>query len=668
MSSNTDNARSFLWEADADVEPGARLRNTQRSTGFSTRDFVVDQSVNLNYRSEASPSGSTAGGENNTGGTHNSSSNSIISGLFRANTDGPGNRGSFDEYGDASALVDSEEYIDGDMRRRSWLKWGHCRQGLCSKFTLTLAVSLVASVLVVKTLASTIALNREYNINGAERPNGNGNSNSNSKQQNHQRYDNIRSRIVKAGLTSQEIFEGKSSPQKVALNWLAVEDSANIGHDDPALLDRYGLAVLYYSSTNALKTSLAGGWTNSDNWMTEKGICSWHGVECLPREQESTAENDFTPFTKTYDANNRVTGIRLQENNMEGQIPDELSAFEELLVLDVRDNKWSHKLPASLGKLSKLRDLLVKGNDIVGTLPVEYSGLTELHILNLAHNQFQGPIPDGWLTQLTKLRYFSVSRNTYLTGTFPNLSRMTHLTGLFLEGNKFEGNLPEWLGSLTSLMDLRVGKNKLGGSITILASLKKLETLYIDNNLFTGSIPNMFDRLYRLVEIQMQDNAFEGSIPLTLTHLQTLRNLNLASNQLNGVIPPGLGLLTDVMTISLANNRFEGSIPTLLGRLDDITDLTLSNNTFSGKIPTELGGCFRLKGLQLQKNTLTGDIPPQLGMLKGLTNLRLESNQLADTGMPPEVCNLRENEELTVLSADERVQCECCTALSDSTF
>ena len=140
-------------------------------------------------------------------------------------------------------------------------------------------------------------------------------------------------------------------------------------------------------------------------------------------------------------------------------------------------------------------------------------------------------------------------------------------------------------------------------------------------------------------------------------------NLNLASNQLNGVIPPGLGLLTDVITISLANNQFEGSIPTLLGRLDDITDLTLSNNTFTGTIPTELGGCFRLNGLQLQKNTLTGDIPPQLGKLKSLINLRLESNQFADTGMPPEVCNLREYEELSVLSVDELVPCECCTEL-----
>lgn len=71
-------------------------------------------------------------------------------------------------------------------------------------------------------------------------------------------------------------------------------------------------------------------------------------------------------------------------------------------------------------------------------------------------------------------------------------------------------------------MDLRLGQNKFHGPLTTLTSLQNLETLHINNNTFTGTIPDMFDQLFRLHELMMQRNQFVGSIPLTLTHLQSL--------------------------------------------------------------------------------------------------------------------------------------------------
>ena len=106
-------------------------------------------------------------------------------------------------------------------------------------------------------------------------------------------------------------------------------------------------------------------------------------------------------------------------------------------------------------------------------------------------------------------------------------------------------------------------------------------------------------------------------------------------------------------------------MPTLLGKLDDVTRLFLNDNEFSGRIPTELGLCFRLVALHLESNQLTGEIPPQLGELDTLETLMLESNKMAGVVMPPQVCALRNEGDLSVLTADclgdEQVTCTCCS-------
>jgi hypothetical protein len=72
------------------------------------------------------------------------------------------------------------------------------------------------------------------------------------------------------------------------------------------------------------------------------------------------------------------------------------------------------------------------------------------------------------------------------------------------------------------IVDLRLGLNKFSGPLTALTSLQNLETLHLNDNAFNGTIPNMFDQLFRLHELMMQRNQFVGSIPLTLTHLQSM--------------------------------------------------------------------------------------------------------------------------------------------------
>jgi Leucine-rich repeat (LRR) protein len=71
-------------------------------------------------------------------------------------------------------------------------------------------------------------------------------------------------------------------------------------------------------------------------------------------------------------------------------------------------------------------------------------------------------------------------------------------------------------------VELRLDRNKLTGGIDSLQSLQNLEILHLQENQLSSTIPDMFDKLFRLHEFIIHSNKFTGIIPKTLTHLQGL--------------------------------------------------------------------------------------------------------------------------------------------------
>ena len=452
--SNVENARRFLWdEEDSSMTSGRSGRTsqsagtTQSRGGFSTRDFAVDQSVNLMAMGEDPVRGAAVGAA---GGGHSGSSanSSRLAGLFRATTGTEANAGRFDEYGDAAPSADAEEYIASDKRGRIGPVWTACAAAwysfldacalLCGRLggASGRKQRFVLACLLVGLGLLGGGLYVAFRGDGTE----SGSSNTGDE-----RLNSVIETLVNSKMVPRAVLKSRSpSPQKSAMEWIVEENT--IGSDHVAFLDRYALAVFYFSSSN----SRTAGWTNADGWLTEKGICSWYGIECVPREQEATEANNFTPFTRVYDDNAPITGIKLSNNEIEGVLPQEFGlALSNLITLDLQNNHLSHSLPSTLGKLGQLRDLLVRGNQIVGTLPTELSGLSQLHQLHLADNQFEGTVPEEWAA-LKELRSLAVSHNL-LTGSFPDTSKMTHLLNLYLDDNDFEGSLPTYLAELTDL-------------------------------------------------------------------------------------------------------------------------------------------------------------------------------------------------------------------------
>ena len=365
--------------------------------------------------------------------------------------------------------------------------------------------------------------------------------------------------------------------------------------------DREALVALYNAT---------GGpnWADSTNWLSEGPIGEWYGV--------------------TADATGRVTHLDLNHNNLSGPIPAELGNLSNLRELVLWQNQLSGPIPPALQNLTQLAHLDLDVNRLSGTIPPWLGDLEALTELHLRHNQFEGSIPPE-LGKLPSLTLLSLHDNL-LTGQIPSeLGNLSSLTDLRLYNNRLTGSIPAWLGDLSNLTVLYLGRNELTGPIpTELQNLSKLKGLGLWEIQLSGTVPSWIGEFTELERLYLSRNQLEGPIPVWLSNLSNLTHLNLAGNQLTGPIPTQLGNLSNLTALALYGNQLTGSIPPGLGNLSKLTHLQLYQNQFTGPIPTQLGNLSNLTVLALYGNQLTGSIPPGLGNLSKLTYLQLYRNQL----------------------------------------
>ena len=153
--------------------------------------------------------------------------------------------------------------------------------------------------------------------------------------------------------------------------------------------------------------------------------------------------------------------LDLSENSFSGAVPA-LSALTKLLVLDLSFNDFT-ALPA-LNSLTLLEYLAFCNNQLSGNLPDNLSALVQLGYLDASNNSFSGNIPSTW-SSLTRIQILYLYSNS-LGGNIPAwLTNFTALAKLALDGNNLDGNIPSGLGSLPNLAELYLSQNRLTGSI-----------------------------------------------------------------------------------------------------------------------------------------------------------------------------------------------------------
>ena len=114
------------------------------------------------------------------------------------------------------------------------------------------------------------------------------------------------------------------------------------------------------------------------------------------------------------------------------------------------DNRITGDLPAQLLRQPLLEEVFLHNNNLTGTLPTSFS--PNLRALLLASNNLSGPIPEelGGLKKLTDLR---LNRNQ-LSGPIPSsLTGATALQVLRLDYNRLVGPIPAGLAKRLMVFD-----------------------------------------------------------------------------------------------------------------------------------------------------------------------------------------------------------------------
>ena len=355
-----------------------------------------------------------------------------------------------------------------------------------------------------------------------------------------------------------------------------------------------------------------------------------------------------------------LINLELSQNNFTGEIPGEIGKLSKLWQLELFENGLTGKLPASMvnltslanfdasangleGDLSALRkcnnlvSLQLFDNKFSGEIPREFGEFKSLVNLSLYTNQLTGTLPEK-LGSWAEFIFIDVSEN-FLTGPIPpHMCKKGTMTLLLILQNNFTGPIPETYANCPTLVRFRVSKNSLSGTVpsgiwglpkldiidiennafegpitSDIAGAKSLKQLVVGHNRLTGELPEEISEAKMLVSIQMNDNRLSGKIPAAIGESKKLGTLRLDNNMLSGGIPKQLGSSASLSVLNFANNSLTGKIPSSLGSLPNLNSLNLSNNELSGEIPSSVAS-IRLSLLDLSNNKLSGRIPQALSI------------------------------------------------------
>nr|DAD32427.1 TPA_asm: hypothetical protein HUJ06_011278 [Nelumbo nucifera] len=189
-----------------------------------------------------------------------------------------------------------------------------------------------------------------------------------------------------------------------------------------------------------------------------------------------------------------------------GQIPTIFSSLTKL-----QSNRFSGRIPASLGRLAQLLIFDLSRNSLSGSLPLTFGGLTSLLKLDLSNNLLEGKLPN-------------------------ELKNLKNLTLLDLRNNRFSGGLTQSLQEMVSLEEMVLSNNPIGGDLMSFEweKMQSLIVLDLSNMGLTGEIPDTMAELKRLRFLGLNDNDLSSHVPPKLSAMPCLNTLNLYRNDLTG--------------------------------------------------------------------------------------------------------------------------------------
>ncbi|KAK9062443.1 hypothetical protein SSX86_019629 [Deinandra increscens subsp. villosa] len=321
-------------------------------------------------------------------------------------------------------------------------------------------------------------------------------------------------------------------------------------------------------------------------------------------------------------------------------------------------------LPKSLNQLSMLTNLGLQKNQFTGSLP-SLNGLSELRWAYFDYNLFD-EIPSDFFRGLDSLEVLALDNNPLNATTgwsIPvDLQNSVQLQNLSLMSCNLAGEIPDFLGSMSSLGVLKLSMNRISGGIPLTFNESVLRILWL-NGQSGGGMSGPIDvigTMSSLTSLWLHGNHFSGKIPENIGGLTQLKEFNVNSNDLVGLVPAGLASLS-LDKLDLNNNHFMGPVPkfkavnftcssnsfcqtdpgvpcapeviALLEFLNDLNYPPRLVSSWSGNDPCDSWFGLtcdkgKVNSIHLAKFNLSGTLSPSIANLDSLTRIDLGSNKL----------------------------------------
>ncbi|MDN5217502.1 fibronectin type III domain-containing protein [Fulvivirgaceae bacterium BMA12] len=355
-----------------------------------------------------------------------------------------------------------------------------------------------------------------------------------------------------------------------------------------------------YVALKALYDSLDGpNWTNNTNWLvgnTNSDFANWYGV--------TTANGD-------------VSAISLNNNQLSGIVPADISYLTEITFLSLSGNNIQ-EVPFEIGSLTNLISLYLNTNQLT-ELSIDFNSGMNLQSLLIANNHLS-TLPSN-MANLDNLEFLNANGNDF--NEFPLvLTNITSLTNISVGGNNIS-QLPPQIENLVNLFQLSMNYSRLSTLPLEIANLPLLKALALGYNEFT-SFPMEVIPLPALEIVNLAGNSIK-IIPPEISQSLSLLTLAFNDNQISE-LPAGIGSMTNLKYVRLASNKFT-EFPTELLDVSNLESVDLSNNQIK-TIPSEIGNLTNLRSIVLSNNLLTS-LPVEIpNNLIGLFTTEIQNNKL----------------------------------------
>eukprot|EP01113_Clastostelium_recurvatum_P051361 TRINITY_DN9967_c0_g1_i1.p1 TRINITY_DN9967_c0_g1~~TRINITY_DN9967_c0_g1_i1.p1 ORF type:complete len:325 (-),score=85.16 TRINITY_DN9967_c0_g1_i1:31-1005(-) len=201
-------------------------------------------------------------------------------------------------------------------------------------------------------------------------------------------------------------------------------------------------------------------------------------------------------------------------------------------------------------------------SDMKGPIPAGVLGsLGSLKSFGIIGSSLQGPIPGDIFDNL-KLTNLTI-RESSITGPLPTEMATSSLHYLDLSFNNIQ-TIPDWIGTISTLVYLDMGVNPINGPAPNFASwnLVHLEFLRLHQTGIFGTITyDMFSKMKQLTHLDLSLNRFNGTFPFQLIYQLPITQLYLRGNQFTGTLLPDFPTGSKLEFVLLYDNLFTGSIP-----------------------------------------------------------------------------------------------------------